>query len=134
VAKKQRSPESEDEALDFEGALEQLEGIVFELEQGEIGLSQSLGRYEKGVKLLRRCYEMLSRAEQQISLVAGIDQEGNARLEPFDSDSTGTLEEKAEKRSRRRTKKRSTSGQSGAAGDDESVGGGSVMDDPDTLF
>ena len=57
--------------LTFEQALAELEGIVHELEDGQIGLEESLARYEKGVGLLKRCYGQLRQAEQRILLLTG---------------------------------------------------------------
>ena len=39
----------------FEEALKELEGIIEELEGGELTLDESLGRYERGVKALTAC-------------------------------------------------------------------------------
>jgi exodeoxyribonuclease VII small subunit len=86
----------------FEEALERLQGIVVELEEGRIGLNDALGRYEQGVKLLRHCHDLLEKAERRIELVTGVDAEGTPITAPFDDNAT-TLEEKASQRSRRRT-------------------------------
>mgnify|MGYP001180401808 FL=1 len=52
--------------IDFEKALEQLEGIVEDLESGELSLENSLKSFEKGIKLARQCQEQLSKAELQV--------------------------------------------------------------------
>jgi len=88
--------------VDFEQALEQLEEIVRDLEQGQLGLEASLARYEQGVVLLRRCHELLERAERRIALLSGVDAEGKPIATAMD-DRSFTLEEKARSRSRRRT-------------------------------
>ena len=41
--------------IDFEKALEQLEGIVEDLESGDLSLENSLKSFEKGIKLARQC-------------------------------------------------------------------------------
>lgn len=82
MAKKQSEREAA-EGPSFEEALEQLEGIVHQLEEGEIGLDESLEQYEKGVKLLRRCYDLLHRAERRIELLNGVDAEGNPISSPM---------------------------------------------------
>ncbi|HEX7447742.1 MAG TPA: exodeoxyribonuclease VII small subunit [Pirellulales bacterium] len=87
----------------FEQALAQLEAIVHELEEGEIGLAEALDRYEQGIKLLKQCYGLLERAERRIELLSGVDAAGNPVTQPF-SDSPSSLEEKAQSRSRRRTR------------------------------
>jgi len=86
--KEQTAPEPS-----FEQAIEQLEGIVHQLEEGEIGLDEALARYEKGVRLLRRCYELLETAEQRIELLSGVDADGNPVSTPFD-DTSGSANEK----------------------------------------
>ena len=50
----------------FEEALEQLETIAAQIEQGKIGLEESIAQYEKGMSLVKQCREILSRAEQKI--------------------------------------------------------------------
>ena len=86
----------------FEEALEQLEAIVHQLEEGEIGLNEALKRYEKGVKLLRHCYGLLEGAERRIELLSGVDADGNPATTPL-ADEALSLDEKARSRSRRRT-------------------------------
>jgi exodeoxyribonuclease VII small subunit len=87
----------------FEDALKRLEEIVHLLEEGEIGLSESLERYEEGVKLLRQSFELLQRAERRIELLSGVDAEGNPVTQPFDDTATFDQEEPGKRRSRRRS-------------------------------
>lgn len=88
--------------MSFEAALAELERIVNALEQGRLDLSESLGQYEQGVQHLKRCYDLLARAERRIEMLAGFDADGNPVTTPFD-ESEQTLEEKARSRSRRRS-------------------------------
>ena len=67
----------------FEDALAELEQVVNELEDGQIGLEESLARYERGVGLIKACYAQLRDAEQRILLVTGADEEGKPILQPF---------------------------------------------------
>src|SRR2546426_641859 len=76
-------PESPD-VLTFEQALAKLEQIVRDLEEGKIGLEESLARYEEGVGLLRRCYGQLRQAELRIVELTGVDGEGKPMQRPFD--------------------------------------------------
>lgn len=87
----------------FEEALAELESIVRQLEDGQLGLNEALKRYEQGVKLLRQCTEQLQAAERRIELLSGIDAQGNPITRPFEADSADTLEEKGRKRAKRRT-------------------------------
>lgn len=87
MAKKQSKRETA-EPPTFEEALEQLEAIVRQLEEGEIGLNEALEQYEKGIKLLRRGYDLLQGAERRIELLSGIDAEGNAVSTPIEDPSS----------------------------------------------
>lgn len=90
--------------LSFEEALAQLEQIVRKLEEGQLGLTESLSEYEAGVRHLQQCYTALEKAERKIELLSGVDAAGNPITKPFD-DAELSLEQKAESRSRRRTAK-----------------------------
>jgi exodeoxyribonuclease VII small subunit len=76
--------ESSSGSPSFEQTLARLEEIVHLLEDGKIGLDAALGCYEEGVGLLRKAYEMLERAERKISLLTGVDSEGNPVLRPME--------------------------------------------------
>ena len=54
------------EPKDFEHALKELEQIVRDLEQGDLPLASSLSRYERGVKLVGTCEQLLSDVENRI--------------------------------------------------------------------
>jgi exodeoxyribonuclease VII small subunit len=96
-------PRSADPQPCFEESLAELEAIVRELEDGQIGLSEALARYEQGVKLLRECYTLLERAERRIELLSGVDAAGNAQTVPFDDQSSLDLAQKAQRRAARRS-------------------------------
>lgn len=88
----------------FETALEELQTIVHELEEGRLGLETSLTRFEQGVGLLRNCYRLLEQAEQRIEVLTGTDAQGNAITAPFDAAATIEANDKAIKKpGRRRT-------------------------------
>jgi exodeoxyribonuclease VII small subunit len=86
----------------FETALERIEAIVHELEEGQTGLAESLARYEEAVRLLKQCYGLLENAERKIELLVGFDAAGNLVTEPFDDTATADRAEQAGPRSRRR--------------------------------
>lgn len=73
------------EPTDFEHAIEELDGIVKQLEQGDLPLEQSLALFERGVKLSRFCHERLDDAEKRIQVLT---QTGGLRDETaaFDQD------------------------------------------------
>lgn len=60
----------------FEQAMAQLEAIVERIESGEAGLEQTIAEYEKGVALVKRCRDILARAEQRVSELSGHLSEG----------------------------------------------------------
>jgi exodeoxyribonuclease VII small subunit len=85
---KNPSPDSPPEVPSFEAILKRLEEIVRLLEEGDLGLNESLERYEEGVKLLRQSYQMLECAERRIELLSGVDAEGKPITQPFDHTSS----------------------------------------------
>ena len=52
--------------MSFEQAVGELESIIERIEQGEVGLEQSLDEYRRGGTLIKRCRDILDVAEQQI--------------------------------------------------------------------
>ncbi len=52
--------------IDFEKAIEQVEKIIQRIESGEVGLEKSIAEYERGAALIKRCREVLDRAEQKV--------------------------------------------------------------------
>lgn len=57
-------PEYED--VPFEQAVEDLEGIVRELESGDLALEDAMDRFETGLQLVKACRAKLSRAELRV--------------------------------------------------------------------
>lgn len=72
----------------FEASLTELQKIVNDLEEGNLGLEPSLARFEEGIGLLRSCYRILEEAEQKIEILTGMDAAGNPVSEPFDGAAT----------------------------------------------
>ena len=54
----------------FEDALRELEQILGEIENGELGLEESLVKYERGNFLIHHCRGVLNTAEKQIELLS----------------------------------------------------------------
>lgn len=50
----------------FEDALTELEGIIENLETGEVPLAELVEKYETGTKLLKTCHDRLNEAELKI--------------------------------------------------------------------
>ena len=73
--------------IKFEDALSKLEGIVEELERGELSLEESLAAFEEGIRLSRICSKQLDEAERKIEiLIKGED--GQLRIEDFGLESS----------------------------------------------
>jgi exodeoxyribonuclease VII small subunit len=90
------------EILTFDLALAELEKIIRVLEDGQIGLEESLASYEKGVRLLKRCYTQLQEAEQKIVMLKGLDSDNQPITETFETTST-PAEPTENKRRRKKT-------------------------------
>ncbi len=74
-----------DQELSFEESMKRLDEIVNGLEKGDVTLRDSMSMFEEGTTLIRRCSEMLDRAEQQVvRLKKGPD--GAPEELPFDAD------------------------------------------------
>lgn len=119
----------------FEEALQRLETIVHELEDGKVGLAEALERYEQGVKLLKQCYGLLERAERRIELLSGLDADGNPTTRPFDDEASLALDEKGESRRQRRSRpsnRPKLPRHPAEAGSEEDSG--SDIDEPGSLF
>ena len=53
----------------FEEALQELEQILSQIEGGQIGLEESLVKYERGTFLVQHCRGILNAAEKQVELL-----------------------------------------------------------------
>ncbi|NKB44984.1 MAG: exodeoxyribonuclease VII small subunit [Alphaproteobacteria bacterium] len=71
-------------ALNFEDALSQLEGIVRDLEAGQVKLDEAVKYYERGAMLKRHCETKLADARMKIEKITGL---GDAmKLEDVESE------------------------------------------------
>lgn len=74
MAKNNKKAEKEQvEKLSFEQAIGELTEIVGQIEQGRIPLQQSLEQYEKGMKLIGHCKNILQTAEKRIEMLSAKD-------------------------------------------------------------
>ena len=78
---------SPSDELTFEQSLAELEQVVRDLEDAQLGLDEALGRYERGVGLIKRCQAQLQQAEQRILLLTGVE-EGQPVLQAFKHEAT----------------------------------------------
>lgn len=71
-------------APDFEHSLQQLEGLVEQLEQGDLPIEDALKAFEQGVKLTRECQTILQQVEQKVQLLT--EQDGEIHATDFHDD------------------------------------------------
>lgn len=58
-----------EEDMNFEDAMKALEQIANELENGELSLEKSVDKFEEGIKISKKCNEILEKAEKKISIL-----------------------------------------------------------------
>lgn len=73
------------ENINFEEAMQELEKIAEELEKGDLSLDKSVSKFEEGMKLSKKCSDLLDTAEKKITML--INDNGEIKEEPFDVDS-----------------------------------------------
>jgi exodeoxyribonuclease VII small subunit len=91
VTEKERAKKGEPAApaaKSFEENLSELEGIVAELERGDLPLEVSIERYRVGLGALRACYEILRNAERQVEELTR-DLRGALETRPFAGEEGG---------------------------------------------
>jgi exodeoxyribonuclease VII small subunit len=70
--------------LKFEEAMDRLDEIVAAMESGEIGVEESITRYEEAMELANHCRQILAQAEQRIQKIQ-IDAAGQPKTTPFET-------------------------------------------------
>ncbi len=68
-----------DKVPTFEENIEKLQQIVDAIESGELGLEETIAKYEEGGKLIKLCRDILDKAELKISKLL----EDSDKTEPF---------------------------------------------------
>ena len=69
--------------LEFEQAMQRLDTIVEAMESGEVGIEESIAKYEEAMELAAHCRKILDRSEQRIKKIQL--QAGTApKTEPFE--------------------------------------------------
>jgi len=64
-----KSEQSDINELSFEEALSRLTKLVEKLETDQLQLEESVGAFEEGVKLSRRCESLLNSAEKRLQVL-----------------------------------------------------------------
>ena len=65
----------------FEAQLGELEKVVEQLERGELSLEDSVGLFERGMRLSEGCKEKLATAESRIQVLLNPREKGPVRVE-----------------------------------------------------
>lgn len=68
----------------FEESMEKLEGIVTELENGNLNLDESVKKFEEGMKIAKQCSNILENAEKKISIL--LEKDGEIKEEDFEAE------------------------------------------------
>jgi exodeoxyribonuclease VII small subunit len=58
-----------DPATTYEQAIEELEAIIGQMEDGSLGLEQSLIAYQRGAALVKHCKTRLASVDQQVKIL-----------------------------------------------------------------
>jgi exodeoxyribonuclease VII small subunit len=70
-------------ALSFEDALKELEGIVQQLERGQVKLDEAISAYERGALLKRHCEQRLAEAKMKVEKIV-FSADGSVTTQPAD--------------------------------------------------
>lgn len=72
------------EEKSFEENMEQLEKIVTEMEKGDLNLDESVKKFEQGMKISKKCNDILENAEKKITIL--LKQENGIKEENFETE------------------------------------------------
>ncbi|WP_223066547.1 exodeoxyribonuclease VII small subunit [Paenibacillus caui] len=62
-----------EQEISFEEAMNQLEAIVSELENGDVPLEKAIDLFQKGMKLSQLCGQKLEQVERKIEMIVEVD-------------------------------------------------------------
>ena len=60
--------------MSFENAMQELEEITGKLEKGKLSLDESVASFEEGMKLAKKCNNILEDAEKKIKILVQKDE------------------------------------------------------------
>lgn len=63
------------EKMSFEEAMKALEGVVSQLESGDVPLEESIALYERGAALKAHCSKKLAEAQEKVAQIT-LDKDG----------------------------------------------------------
>ena len=67
--------------LKFEEAMKELETIANDLEKGDLSLEESVTKFEEGMKLSKKCNNIIQEAEKKITIL--LQKDGKIEEENF---------------------------------------------------
>lgn len=70
-------------SADFETSLKRLEGLVAQMEQGDMPIEDALKAFEEGIGLTRECQAILDQAEQKVQVL--VENRGSIEAQPLDT-------------------------------------------------
>lgn len=70
--------------IKFEEAMQELETITSKLEKGDLSLEESVSNFEEGMKLAKKCNDILEEAEKKIKVL--VQKDGNLEEEDFNTE------------------------------------------------
>nr|WP_268238775.1 exodeoxyribonuclease VII small subunit [Saccharibacillus kuerlensis] len=73
--------------LNFEQAMDQLERIVSELEQGDVPLEKAIDLFQRGMQLSQLCGQKLEQVERKIETI--VEEDGQLRRRNFAGEAEG---------------------------------------------
>ncbi|MEO6077111.1 MAG: exodeoxyribonuclease VII small subunit [Dokdonella sp.] len=79
------SSEKTGQVAQFEQSLDELEQLVAKMEQGDLGLDDSLKSFERGIILYRECQTALEQAELRVKLLTDPTEPDSARDYPTEA-------------------------------------------------
>ena len=80
----------------FEDAMKRLDAIVEAMESGQIGLEESIARYEEAMQLAAHCRKILDDAELRIRRIQ-LDGENPPKTAPFEAADDKSQDETSER-------------------------------------
>lgn len=69
------------EEMNFEESMQELEKIATELEKGDLSLEESVTKFEEGMKLSKKCNNIIEEAEKKITIL--LQKDGKLEEENF---------------------------------------------------
>ena len=70
--------------IKFEEAMQELENIANELENGNLSLEESVSKFEEGMNISKKCNEIIENAEKKITIL--LQKDGKLEGENFEAE------------------------------------------------